>query len=66
MVCRNHHQHMKYFILAVRLFTTLNILLVNMSSQRAQASLAKTVHCPHIAQVPDLESPHGDPDHPNL
>ena len=29
-----------------------------------QTSLAKAAHYPHIAQIPDLESQHSDPDHP--
>ena len=34
------------------------------STQRAHTSLARAAHYPHIAQIPNLESQHGDPDHP--
>ena len=36
----------------------------NASTQRAQTSLAKTAHYQYCAWIPDLESQHGDPDHP--
>ena len=34
------------------------------STQRSQTSLAMAAHYSPIAQIPDLESHHGDPDHP--
>ena len=37
--------------------------LGNKSTWRAQTSLAKAAHYPHIGQIPDLESQHGSPDH---
>ena len=36
----------------------------NKSTKGAQASLAKAAHYPHIAQIPDLESQHGNLDEP--
>ena len=36
----------------------------NKSTQRAQTSLAEAGHYPHIVWIPDLNSQHGDPDHP--
>ena len=33
-------------------------------TQRAQTSLVKAAHYLHIARIPDLESQHGDQDHP--
>ena len=36
--------------------------IINKSTQRAQIS-AKAAHYPHISQIHDSESEHGDPDH---
>ena len=36
----------------------------NKSTQRAQTSLGKAAHYANIAQISNLESQHGDPDHP--
>ena len=34
------------------------------STQRAHSSVAEATHYSHIAQIPDLENQHDDPDHP--
>ena len=34
------------------------------STWRAQITLAKAAHYPHIVRFPNLASQHGDPDHP--
>ena len=37
---------------------------MNKSTQRALTTSAKAAHYSYIAWTPDLESQHGDPDHP--
>ena len=61
IVTRTQFQQCKHLCLPLDNIKT----LLKTSIQRVQNSLAKAAHYqPHVAQIPDLESQHGDLDHP--